>query len=98
MKDRIQGVLFSRDAEAAFALLEEIATGYELIPEGFEDADQFEGKYIESSMRGLCGDCAGPYEIGETIFWRGTGKGVLCEGCRKTEEWDKAAKQKASGS
>lgn len=90
MKERIQGVLFSRDADAAFALLEEIENEWDLSPTGFENAEQsFEGRYMESKFQGLCSDCATPYEIGETIFWQGTGKPVLCEGCRKADAWER---------
>jgi hypothetical protein len=96
MKDRIHAVLNARDGEAALRLLQEIADEYDLSPAGFENADQsFEGTFVESKYTGFCSDCATPYEVGETIFWRGQGRGVLCEGCRKAELWEKNGKSTA---
>lgn len=45
----------------------------------------FEGRFLEANHDGFCNDCGMPYAVGETIFWRGPGRGVDCQGCRIAE-------------
>jgi len=96
MRDRIEGILFTEDGEAALAILREILDGYELEPIEFEKAESpFEGAYIKSDRDGFCKDCAEPYEEKDLIWWCGPGKGAYCEGCKKAEEYENGKKTRA---
>lgn len=95
MKERINGILFAEDGEAALEILREIYDDYDLEPVGFEPAEQFQGMYLESKMDGFCKDCAEPYEEGDKIWWLGAGKGAWCEGCKKADDYLKAEERRA---
>lgn len=55
----------------------------------------FEGRMMESRHNGFCDDCGTPYAEGETVFWRGPGRGVLCRGCRVAETGPPRRRQRA---